>query len=79
MYVTGADEGTNAGGFVVTVVVVHACIQACIGAYRHACMIHACQVHKLTVCIVVGAITFVFFHVVLVVAFVVEDVCVGMY
>jgi hypothetical protein len=33
MYVTGADEGTNAGGFVVTVVVVHACIQVCMRAY----------------------------------------------
>jgi hypothetical protein len=31
--VTGADEGTNAGGFVVTVVVVHACIQASMRAY----------------------------------------------
>ena len=33
MYVTGADEGTNAGGFVVTVVVVHACIQASMREY----------------------------------------------
>jgi hypothetical protein len=55
---------------------VHTSMHACILV---SCRIHACQVHKLTLCIVVGAITFVFFHVVLVIAFVVEDVCVGMY